>query len=96
MEDLPGGGFFKPEDNLGRGRFATAAFAGQGEDFCWLDLKADIVHSCECDPGEHIALRVLFGQVVYLKQVIHVCLLQLPLVGHYVTSRQLCDVHPDK
>src|SRR5919109_1659117 len=89
MEDRPRSGFFKPEDNLGRGRFAAAAFAGQGEDFCWLDIKADTIHSCQCDPGEHIALGVLLAQLVYLKQVVHVSLLQL-------TSRQLCGFHPDK
>src|ERR1044071_7098952 len=83
MEDRPGGGFFKPEDNLGCGRFATAALAGQGEDFCWLDIKGNAIHGCQCDPGEHIALGVLFGQFVYIKQVVHVSLLQL-------TSRQLC------
>ena len=61
MDDRSGGGFFKPEDNLCRGGFATTAFTGQGEYFGWFDIKADTIRGCQDDPGEHIALGVPFG-----------------------------------
>src|SRR6185436_15621885 len=54
-------GFFKPNDNLRRGRFPTPAFACQSEDFGWFDIEADMVHGCKCYSGDHIALSVSFG-----------------------------------
>src|SRR5690606_12427982 len=82
MENLARSRFFKSEDNFRSGCFSTTAFACQGEDFGWLDIKADIIHRCKTEPGNHIALRVPFGQFVYFEQLIHVVLLQ-------PTSRQL-------
>src|SRR5579859_3052557 len=82
MNQLAGGGFFKAESDLCCGRFSTATFAGQGKNFGWFDVKADVVYGGKGNPGKHSTLGIPLGQVVDLKHFVH-------FVPPQLTSRRL-------